>query len=157
MNNSDSTYPVAAVQSNRDYKTGILPESAPLAVPYVPFQRNDPPKYDKDMGLIRGTMYPGLDLPYRNEINKTNPEQNEALRELMEFDFLLNEMALYLDTHEDDTEVFHMYRQHLSEAKAARDRYVKMYGPVDQMDMESSESYTWLKNPWPWDFTERMD
>ena len=41
---------------------GRLPAKAPLANPYVPFQLEDPPKYDPRKGLIRGTLFAGLDL-----------------------------------------------------------------------------------------------
>ena len=43
---------------------GRMPATAPLANPYVPFQDEDPPKYEARMGLIRGTLFPGLDLPF---------------------------------------------------------------------------------------------
>ena len=43
---------------------GVLPASAPLANPYVPFQRENPPRYEARKGMVRGTMYPGLDLPF---------------------------------------------------------------------------------------------
>ena len=44
---------------------GRLPAMAPLANPYVPFQLEDPPKYEPRKALVRGTLYPGLDLPLR--------------------------------------------------------------------------------------------
>ena len=44
--------------------TGYLPQNAPLANPYVPFQDNNPKQYTAKKGLIRGTLFPGLDLPF---------------------------------------------------------------------------------------------
>ena len=43
---------------------GLLPAQAPLANPYVPFQLENPPKYQPQQGVIRGTLFPGLDLPF---------------------------------------------------------------------------------------------
>lgn len=157
MNESERTYPAATAAGSHDYKTGKLPESAPLAASYVPFQRNNPPRYDKEEGLIRGTLYPGLDLPFKNKTNTSHPEQNTELGELMELDFALDEMELYLATHEDDKEVFEIYQRYLSEAGESREKFVKKFGPIAQTDMEHSTKYTWLKDPWPWDYTERMD
>ena len=37
---------------------GRLPASAPLANPYVPFQLENPPKYEARKGLVRGTYSP---------------------------------------------------------------------------------------------------
>jgi hypothetical protein len=34
----------------------MLPSAAPLAEPFVPFQPNDPNRYEAKAGLIRGTL-----------------------------------------------------------------------------------------------------
>ena len=47
---------------------GRLPAAAPLANPYVPFQMENPPKYEPRKALVRGTMFPGLDLPFKAAI-----------------------------------------------------------------------------------------
>ena len=49
---------------------GRLPAMAPLANPYVPFQIENPPKYETRKGLVRGTLFPGLDLPFMGMVNK---------------------------------------------------------------------------------------
>ena len=49
---------------------GKLPSSAPLANPYVPFQLDSPPKYEPRKALVRGTLFPGLDLPFMGMVNK---------------------------------------------------------------------------------------
>ena len=51
---------------------GQLPAMAPLANPYVPFQMENPPKYEARKGIVRGTLFPGLDLPFMGMVNK-NP------------------------------------------------------------------------------------
>ena len=48
---------------------GRLPAMAPLANPYVPFQLENPPKYEAAKGFIRGTLFPGLDLPFMGMVN----------------------------------------------------------------------------------------
>ena len=57
-------------RSNRSGYEGRLPAMAPLANPYVPFQMENPPKYETRKALIRGTMFPGLDLPFMGMVNK---------------------------------------------------------------------------------------
>ena len=39
----------------------------------------------------------------------------------------------------------------------ARERYVKLCGPVGQTDMLGMNSYVWLDNPWPWDYQPQME
>ncbi|MBQ7230765.1 MAG: spore coat associated protein CotJA [Oscillospiraceae bacterium] len=81
--------------------TGMLPAQAPLANPYVPFQEKDPPKYEARKALIRGTLYPGLDLPLLGMVNeKLKPDT--LLSQLQSVNFAVQELALYLDTHRDD-------------------------------------------------------
>ena len=89
---------------------GRLPAMAPLANPYVPFQLENPPKYEARTGIIRGTMYPGLDLPFMGMINQ-NEQPITALSELQTMSFGIQELALYLDTHREDTEALELYRQ----------------------------------------------
>ena len=88
---------------------GRLPATAPLANPYVPFQLEDPPKYEARKALIRGTLFPGLDLPFMGMVNKTEKPAT-PLTELQTLAFAIQELALYLDTHREDKEALQMYR-----------------------------------------------
>lgn len=90
---------------------GTLPEMAYLANPYVPFQRENPPKYEPGKGLIRGTLFPGLDLPFLGMVNERE-QLASPLAELQAMAFVLQELALYLDTHEEDVEALEMYRSY---------------------------------------------
>ncbi len=69
-------------------------------------------------------------------------------------DFVNHELVLYLDTHEDDEEAFECLQKHLALAKEGRKRYVELYGPIQVSDLLGMKKYTWLENPWPWDYTE---
>ena len=55
--------------ARRDPGLGTLPARAPLANPYVPFQDENPMQYEAKKGLIRGTLFPGLDLPFLGMVN----------------------------------------------------------------------------------------
>lgn len=133
------------------FKTGALPDCAPLALAYVPMQSGACPAYEPADALARGTLFPGLDLPFMNIVNRT-PGKTTPLTELMALDFVLDELELYLDTHSGDAEAFETWKCIAALAKEARKRYVALYGPVTQTDMESCGSFTWLDNPWPWNY-----
>ena len=77
---------------------GRLPAMAPLANPYVPFQLENAPKYEARKGLVRGTLFPGLDLPFMGMVNQTEKPVT-PLSELQALSFAVQELALYLDTH----------------------------------------------------------
>ena len=94
---------------NRETYEGRMPASAPLANPYVPFQSENPPQYEARKGLIRGTMYPGLDLPFMGMVNQQE-KPDTPMHELQALGFALQELALYLDTHRDDKEALELYR-----------------------------------------------
>ena len=51
------------------FREGRLPAMAPLANPYVPFQLENSPKYEARKGMVRGTLFPGLDLPFMGKVN----------------------------------------------------------------------------------------
>lgn len=138
-----------------DYKEGSLPSCAPLAVPYVPFQCSNPPKYGSNEALTRGTLFPGLDLPFMNTPNKTNPYAGTPLGDLMALDFMIKELNLYLDTHPDDTEAFEMLQSVIALSKEGQKKFTKLYGPITLKDLEYSDKYNWLKDPWPWEYSER--
>ncbi len=137
------------------YKMGTQPWCAPLSAGYVPFQQENPPKYTAGDALTRGTLFPGLDLPYLNIVNKDHPYAGTPLGELMSLDFVIRELNLYLDTHPDDTDALMMLQSMNKLMAEGSARYEKTYGPITISNLVSGDAYTWLENPWPWDYMER--
>ncbi len=142
-------------KADGSYKTGTLPAGAPLAAAYVPMQRSASPAYEANEALSRGTLFPGLDLPFMNIVN--NDLKCTPMTEMMAIDFVADELELYLDTHSADSEAFAMYQTFLALKEEARKRYVKMCGPICQTDLLGMNSYSWLNNPWPWDYQPQME
>ena len=97
------------------------------------------------------TLFPGLDLPFMGMINEA-PLPETHLHELQTLGFALVELGEYLDTHPDDKEAFDMFRSYADLYKKGRAEYEKMHGPLTQGGAANAESYTWLQDPWPWDF-----
>ena len=130
---------------------GRLPAMAPLANPYVPFQMEDPPKYEPRMALVRGTLYPGLDLPFMDMVN-TEEKPVTPRTELQVLGFALHELALYLDTHRDDKEALALYRQYQRIYHDGMKLYGEKYGPLGHAMPTEGDSYSWLDDPWPWEY-----
>lgn len=129
---------------------GRLPAVAPLANPFVPFQQENPPKYEPRKGLIRGTLFPGLDLPLMGMVNKK--ERNITPKtELQVMAFVIQELALYLDTHQDDKEALELYQAYQCMYHHAMEEYSKECGPLNHRT-PSEGPYRWLDDPWPWEY-----
>ena len=130
---------------------GRLSAMAPLANPYVPFQLENPPKYQARKGFIRGTLCPGLDLPFMGMVN--NKEKPiTPLGELQTMAFAIQELALYLDTHRDDVEALEIYQAYQRMYNEAKKEYTTQCGPLNHMT-PTEGSYRWLDDPWPWEYS----
>lgn len=134
---------------------GRLPAMAPLANPYVPFQLENPPKYEPRKALVRGTLFPGLDLPFMGMVNK-NEQPVTPLTELQCMAFALQDLALYLDTHRDDKEAFELFQTLQKMNREAKKIYEKEYGPLTHMS-PMEECYSWLNDPWPWEYSKNRE
>ena len=56
-----------------NYRNGSLPDRFPLATALTPMQDSANPVYESNDALSRGTLFPGLDLPFMNVINPDLP------------------------------------------------------------------------------------
>ena len=146
---------MARTQNEARYSEGRLPAIAPLANPYVPFQLENPVMYETRKGLVRGTLFPGLDLPFMNMVNK-NELPVTPLTELQTMAFALQELALYLDTHRDDSEALEVYRGYQKMYQEGKKAYEKICGPLTHLSPTEGE-YKWLDEPWPWEYAKNRE
>ena len=143
------------MQGKCSYRCGTLPACAPLALAYVPKQSRSEPAYNSSDALKRGTLFPGLDLPFMNIVNTAEIDPGDTpLSELMKLSFAAHELHLYLDTHPEDKEAFQTLRRFLKLQAEAKRRYVKKYGPLCPEDLADSETFDWLDEPWPWAYQD---
>ena len=134
---------------------GRLPALAPLANPYVPFQMECPPLYEPGKALIRGTVYEGLDLPFMGMVNQQEKPMTPKTQ-LQTLAFMIQELALYLDTHPNDKEALELYRNyqkvyHKQMMEYNEERPLKHGLPVQ------GERYRWLDDPWPWEYAANKE
>ena len=136
---------------SRETYEGMLPAVAPLANPYVPFQLEDPPKYDAKKALIRGTLYPGLDLPFKGIVNQKEKDAT-PIHDLQALGFAMHELALYLDTHRDDAQALEAYRAYQRVYHDAMMCYEADHGAMAHGMPSNRPNYAWLDDPWPWEY-----
>ena len=139
-----------------DFRSGRLPSCAPLARAYVPMQPCGSPQYDAADALKRGTLFPGLDLPFMNMVNMEDVS-GTPLGEVMALCFVSQELQLYLDTHPDDADAFALMKSVLGLTEEAKRRYVAKFGPLTRDDLRQSETFDWLEDPWPWMYRRKED
>lgn len=134
-------------------RCGTLPTCAPLATGYVPFQQPGSQRYSQRDALSNGTLYPALNLPFHLKIQGSSLPNN-ALTDLQALDFVILELGTYLDTHPEDEEAFGLFKQYVETAKTMRDAFERANGPLKRKSAARNDSYTWLQDPWPWNFDE---
>ena len=148
MEKPEMNRPTASCGVNEGSLPGVC---APMAFPYVPVQGKNPVRFSRIEALQTGTLFPGLDLPFKKAIQARNKLENTAMVELMALDFAISELGLYLVTHADDQEALQLYWSYIKLAEEGRKKYQQMYGPLLQTDLTPEEGYAWLKDPWPWE------
>ena len=79
------------------------------------------------------------------------PETNRLLKELMEYDFALQELILFLDTHPNDCQALEMYTAVQERSKNAKKVYQANYGPLTADAVDAKDKWTWIQGPWPWE------
>ena len=139
-------------QSKREM-LGVLPELAPLANPYVPFQQENPKQYTAKRGLIRGTLFPGLDLPFMGMVN-TKEKSDTPRNELMALNFAVTELTLYLDTHPNDREAAELLQSYIELYQSGKEAYERKCGPLTHMEAVQNGDFRWLRGPWPWEYRD---
>ena len=132
---------------------GTLPACAPLANPYVPFQGQNPDRYTAGRALMKGTLFPGLDLPYRGTsgVEPRSADGMQSMQDLQAANFAITELGLYLDTHADDEEAVQLFNQYVEQYEMLRQQAEDSGMALTQMEAAAGGSYTWLQDPWPWD------
>ena len=132
---------------------GTLPACAPLANPYVPFQNQNPERYTAGRALMKGTLFPGLDLPYRGagSVEPRGTNDMQRLQDLQAANFAITELGLYLDTHADDEEAVQLFNQYVEQYEMLRQQAEDSGIALTQTESAAGGSYTWLDDPWPWD------
>ena len=105
--------------------------------------------------MVRGTLFPGLELPFMGMVNETEKPQT-PLAELQALGFAIQELALYLDTHRDDQEALEMYRVYQRMYHDGAMRFSQEYGPLNHGTPVQGE-YRWLDDPWPWEYCKNRE
>jgi len=78
--------------------------------------------------------------------------RESLLREIQAADFTIIELNLYLNTHPYDQQSITIYNNMVQRAKALRDTYERLYGPLTARFSFSKCPWQWIESPWPWEW-----
>ncbi len=83
-----------------------------------------------------------------------DPCKCSALQEVNESDFVLQELALYLDTHPGCSAGLSKFQQAKAAYAQAVEAYVSQYGPLRYEQSDSCGCWQWVQQPWPWELED---
>ncbi len=78
--------------------------------------------------------------------------KSKLFRLIQNYGFVLVEINLYLDGHPYDQAALEYYRKYRLLYDEAVAMYEKSYGPITAGGVESCDSWTWVRDAWPWEY-----
>lgn len=81
-----------------------------------------------------------------------NNAGKQLLCKLRMIDFSIYETVLYLDAYPDDAEALAYYHKLKEQRKALMAEYECAVGPMTIHGNASTDSWDWIKCPWPWEY-----
>ncbi len=75
--------------------------------------------------------------------------REEMMQQIRCYEFSINELALYLDTHPEDQKALCLHRKYCKEVKELKDKYQKVFGPLT-INFPCNK-WRWIEEPWPWE------
>lgn len=142
-----------------------------LAIASVPIQKWGEIYDDKD-ALDIGTIFKDLNKPFfaasvvndqkisgqKEEENKSSEQKDreELLNAICRIGFMLDDLTLYLDTHEEDKKAKDLYMQKLKESEELHKKFAEKFYPLTRQCIpycykKVEEKFCWQKGPMPWE------
>lgn len=106
-------------------------------------------------GYVKGNMFKGLYMPYKNyEPRRLSPnsEEEETLLNLNQMHFAMHEANLYLDVYPNDPSMFRDYVKFRDGYNKLLKEYQEKYGAMEvNSDYLNRAPFGWEQQTWPWD------
>ncbi len=103
-------------------------------------------------GFIKGNIFTNEYKPYKNYkpfFPKTSNEKSALLYEIMELEFAVYDLNLWLDIHPDDKKIYTIQKEYMKKLANCESVFVNKYGPLEITD-NIYEDNKWVNN-WPWE------
>lgn len=77
-------------------------------------------------------------------------EREILLKKLSSYQFMIDDLKLYLDTHPRDTATIMKINEYKEMMKPIRALFEEKYGPL-MAKSNNTNKWKWINSPWPWD------
>lgn len=144
-----------------------------LAIANIPIQEWGK-LYSEEEALNIGTIFHDLNMPFfaadsvleskspiassMEALEKTTEQQDREnlMTKITQCSFFLDDLTLYLDTHEKDTEAIKLYSKKANECAELRKQFAQEYYPLTRLCIpysmnENEVSFCWQDGPMPWE------
>ena len=93
---------------------------------------------------MKGTLFPGLDLPYRGTsgVEPRDADGMQSMQDLQAANFAITELGLYLDTHADDEEAVQLFNQYVEQYEMLRQQAADNGMALTQMQAAVTPGWT---------------
>ncbi|MCL2176612.1 MAG: spore coat protein CotJB [Firmicutes bacterium] len=88
---------------------------------------------------------------HSNSAHQQHHNQQSLKQEIMEVDFGILELNLFLNTNPNDSNAIKRYNELVMQSTALKDKYHKMFGPIQQKQLSDPNCFKWIERPWPWE------
>ena len=78
--------------------------------------------------------------------------RTKLMKQIQVYAFAVNEAVLYLDTHTEDKAALAYFNKYRALLREAIQTYEKNYGPITADGVQSDCSWSWVLDPWPWEY-----
>lgn len=113
--------------------------------------KNETKLEDSTTGFIKGNMFEceySKYKDYKPKMPKTTCEKSAKLYRIMELNFVINDLNLWMDIHPDDEKVFKLFKEYTHSLLKCEEDYVRCYGPIEITE-NVFEKNMWVKDlPW---------
>ncbi len=77
-------------------------------------------------------------------------EREILMKKLASYQFMVDDLQLYLDTHPRDKGTIKKMEEYKQELKPIMKEYEEKYGPLFA-DNGANNKWKWINTPWPWE------
>ncbi|MBE6702253.1 MAG: spore coat protein CotJB [Ruminococcaceae bacterium] len=78
-------------------------------------------------------------------------DRSTLLHRIQAEDFVLYEVALYLDGHPTCKKALRYYHEHKKIAAMLKAEFEEKFGPLSIYHNHSEQNWDWACGPWPWE------
>jgi len=144
-----------------------------LAIVNIPIQKWGK-LYSQEEALNIGTIFHDLNMPFfaaeavmgdkspiaSGAVNPAKTKEQSECEELMtkinQIGFYLDDLTLYLDTHDNDAQAIQLYHEKIKENEEIRKQFAQKYYPLTKQCIpycinENETAFCWQDGPMPWE------